>query len=116
MKIIFSKTDFFSKIFQSARNSHKVLPRTFKYNHKKISLMEILHVMLKHSEVTTYIIFFQIPTTTLELSADIYINSNLENITEEKAAFGMIMYGVHNHLLDWIQLTETKVVLIKDLN
>ena len=36
MKINFSKTDFFSKIFQSARNSHKVLPRTFKNNHKEM--------------------------------------------------------------------------------
>ena len=36
VKIIFSKTDFFSKIFQSARNLHKVLPRTFKNNHKEI--------------------------------------------------------------------------------
>ena len=36
VKTIFSKTDFFSKIFQSARNSHKVLPRTFKNNHKEI--------------------------------------------------------------------------------
>ena len=40
MKIIFSKTDFFSKIFQSARNSHKVLPHTFKNNHKEIVLLE----------------------------------------------------------------------------
>ena len=78
--------------------------------------MEILHFMLKHSEVTTYIIFFQIPTTPLELSAGIYININLENVTEEKATFGMIMYGVHNNLPDWIQLTETNVILIKDLN
>ena len=36
VNIIFSKTDFFSKIFQSAGNSHKVLPRTFKNNHKEI--------------------------------------------------------------------------------
>ena len=78
--------------------------------------MEILHVMLKHSEVTTYIIFFQITTTTLELRAGIYININLENDTEEKATFGMIMYGVHNNLPEWIQLTETNVILIKDLN
>ena len=35
VKIIFSKTDFLSKIFQSARNSHKVLQRTFKNNHKE---------------------------------------------------------------------------------
>ena len=78
--------------------------------------MEILRVMFKYSQATTYIIFFQIPTTPLELSADIYINSNLENVTEEKATFGMLMYGVHNDLPDWIQLTETKVMLIKDLN
>ena len=37
VKTIFSKTDFFRTIFQSARNSHKVLPRTFKNNHKEIS-------------------------------------------------------------------------------
>ena len=72
--------------------------------------------MLKHLEVTTYIIFFQIPTTPLKLSAGIYINSNLENITVEKDTFGMLMYGVHNDLPHWIQLTETKVMLIKDLN
>ena len=66
--------------------------------------------------MTTYIIFFQIPTTPLELSAGIYINIILENVTKEKANFGMIMYGVHNILPDWIQLTETNVVLIKDLN
>ena len=78
--------------------------------------MEILHVLLKHSEVTTYIIFVQIPTTPLKLSAGIYINSHLQNITEEKDAFGMLMYGVHNDLPDWIQLTETKVMQIKDLN
>ena len=36
VKIIFSKTYFLSKIFQSAQNSHKVLPRTFKDNHKEI--------------------------------------------------------------------------------
>ena len=36
VNIIFSKTDFFSKIFQSARNSHKVLPRTFKNKHKEV--------------------------------------------------------------------------------
>ena len=56
--------------------------------------------MLKYSEVTTYIIFFQIPTTPLELNAGIYINSNLENITEEKANFGMLIYGVGNDLPD----------------
>ena len=72
--------------------------------------------MLKHSEVTTNIIFFSIPTTQLELSAGIFINSNLETITEEKATFGMLMYRVHNDLPDWIQLTETKVMLTKDLN
>ena len=64
--------------------------------------MEILYVMLKHSEATTYIIFFQIPTPPLELSAGIYINSNLEKITEEKATFCILMYGVHNDLPDWI--------------
>ena len=62
--------------------------------------MEILHVMLKHSEVTTYINFFQIPTTPLELSASIYSNSNLDHVTEEKANFGMLIYGVGNDLPD----------------
>ena len=39
VKTFFSKTDFFSNIFQSDQNIQKVLPRTFKNNHKEINMI-----------------------------------------------------------------------------
>ena len=58
VKIIFSKTYFFSKIFQSAWNSRKVLPRTFKNNHKEIYTAEFSIVKVLSLVYPVYVIDF----------------------------------------------------------
>ena len=65
VKIIFSKTDFFSKIFQSARNSHKVLPRTFKNNHKEICTLGRIYSLMK-----SYLISWSVSDASSSLIVD----------------------------------------------
>ena len=61
-------------------------------------------------------VFFQIPTTTLELHDGIDINTHCKNIAEVRDTFGMLMDEVQNYLINWRQLTKTEVMLIKELN
>ena len=86
--------------------------------------MEMIHNMLKYSEVTTDLRFVSISITYLELRPGIELtnkklatnNQIFDDFPEDGAYVGVVCDHIRSVLPRWKQLTDTEVIVIKELN
>ena len=102
-----------SKYFEDAMKEHrkdKNRPRG-----RAISIMEMLHSMLKYSEVTTDLRFEVIPTTPLELRPGITFKK-LRPKREDAAEVGVLVDSIRRakRLPAWRQLSEPELLVAQD--
>ncbi len=108
-----------TKIATSKINEDKM--KTKKGDNKRvqgrcISLMEMVHSLLKYSEVYTDLVFVEIPTTPLEVRPGIYLKQTRHQ-TQDAAEAGIRSQNVREelNLVAWRKFTQRQVLLLGDM-
>ena len=119
---LISETAFLhnTKITSSKMNEDKQRETKRDHNHVQgriISLMEMLHSMLRYPEVYTDLCFISITTTPLELRPGIEIQNGSTKFVTDEADTGIISNQVRQELglEEFRQHSETELVLLEDL-